>query len=527
MVMNIPKLLELEIMKNAQVLAEGENHRDIVKGIAAVDNFADIGDKKEMVALVVNADISYPENCIKRLKDAGAYGVIAKNPGEGFINACKNASLSLIALPEDVSELKIMQDVSQCIIEKYIMRENYIRTCYNNFYTDEYSSDASEIIVQLSEMLGKAVIAYYAGGRIGSAGGVQISEDDRIEEGEENGRQFVAVGGRKIYGVLIPFRVLNKIYGRLFIETDHELTEPEHYLIKGAMTAVTLATTREFAVTEIEQKMKNELLNDLISGDISSESGMVIRAEDLGWDITKPSVAVICRMSMEGNKKKNDMISAHRRVKTALSHLMDESLGRNDNRIIGAAGDTVNVLWPLDTEKSYAANCEVIREVLTKLFESIGTDGEFKGFTGGIGSEVFDIFGIKKSFDDAANAIKYGYMTGSGNHIYDISGLGIYRFIGKIGSRDELVSFIPYSLKKLIEYDSVSKKVLVDTLDVYLACDCNINKASQQLDIHYKTLVYRINRIKEIMELENIEGDVRLEIQLALKILRMLERTEK
>ena len=69
--------------------------------------------------------------------------------------------------------------------------------------------------------------------------------------------------------------------------------------------------------------------------------------------------------------------------------------------------------------------------------------------------------------------------------------------------------------------------MLVDTLDVYLSCDCNVNKSAQLLDVHYKTLVYRINRIKEIMELENIEGDVRLEIQLALKILRMLERTEK
>ena len=527
MILNIPRLLELEIMKNAQVLAEGENHRDIVKGIAAVDNFADIGDKKEMVALVVNADISYPENCIKRLKDAGAYGVIAKNPGEGFINACKNASLSLIALPEDVSELKIMQDVNQCIIEKYIKRENYIRTCYNNFYTEEYSSDASEIIVQLSEMLGKAIIAYYAGGRIGSAGGVQLSEDDHIEEGEENGRQFVAVGGRKIYGVLIPFRVLNKIYGRLFIESEDRLTEPEQYLIKGAMTAVTLATTREFAVTEIEQKMKNELLSDLISGDISSESSMIVRAEDLGWNITKPSVAVVCRLNMVGNKNRNDLISAHRMVKTALMRLMDEKLGKNENWIIGAAGDTVNVLWPLDTEKSYSGNCDVIREVLSELFDEIGKEREVESCTGGIGSEAFDIFNIKKSFDDAANAIKYGYMAGSGNHIYDISGLGIYRFISKIGSRDELVSFIPHSLKKLIEYDNASKNVLVDTLDVYLSCDCNVNKSAQLLDVHYKTLVYRINRIKEIMELENIEGDVRLEIQLALKILRMLERTEK
>ena len=35
------------------------------------------------------------------------------------------------------------------------------------------------------------------------------------------------------------------------------------------------------------------------------------------------------------------------------------------------------------------------------------------------------------------------------------------------------------------------------------------------------------NKIKEIMELESIEGDVRLEIQVGIKILRMLELSKE
>ena len=74
-----------------------------------------------------------------------------------------------------------------------------------------------------------------------------------------------------------------------------------------------------------------------------------------------------------------------------------------------------------------------------------------------------------------------------------------------------------------MEYDSASKNNLVDTLDTYLSCDGNLMKTSQQLNIHYKTLTYRVNRAKELMEMDEIDGDIRLEIQLGIKILRMLK----
>ena len=48
---------------------------------------------------------------------------------------------------------------------------------------------------------------------------------------------------------------------------------------------------------------------------------------------------------------------------------MKDGVITDENRIIGAVGDTVNIIWHTDTDKSYTENCEDIREVLTKLFE--------------------------------------------------------------------------------------------------------------------------------------------------------------
>ena len=523
MTLNIPVLLGLESLKNAVALVEGQHHNEMITGVAVVDNFADLGDKTGKLAFVPDADIPYINNCISRLKAAGACGLITVEPTGSTADACRKENLSLIALKKGSNQIKIVQEIGQAVIDTYIRRENYIRSCYNSFYKDEFSCDEEEIIENLARMLEKPVVAYYAGGRIGSTGCLDIDEDAMVVEREEGGKQFIQIGETVMEGVIIPFRVLDRVYGRLFVKSDTEITNDEWYLIKGAMTAITMATTREFAVTEIEHKMRNELLNDLITGNIQSEEGVLIRAKDLGWNISAPSLAVVCKLEMNEHKKRNDMLSLHHKLKSALSELMNEKYEKMENRIIGAVGDTVNIIWHIDTDKSYTENCEDIREVLTKLFEKSVEKYGIAGITGGIGSMIRNVYDIKKSFEDALCAIKYGHITGSGTHIYDVDGLGVYRLIGKIGNKEELLSFVPACLKKLVEYDSASKNNLVDTLDAYLSCEGNLMKTSQQLNIHYKTLTYRVNRAKELMEMDEIDGDIRLEIQLGIKILRMLK----
>ncbi|MBR5265213.1 MAG: helix-turn-helix domain-containing protein, partial [Clostridia bacterium] len=168
------------------------------------------------------------------------------------------------------------------------------------------------------------------------------------------------------------------------------------------------------------------------------------------------------------------------------------------------------------------ANADDIRQAFERLYEENKEYLELSSYSGGIGGKTNGAGDIRKSYNDAVNAMKYGVMTGGINKTYDMNGLGLYKLIIRMGSREEMESFIPNNLRRLIEYDSASKNVLVNTLDVFLQCDCNITKAASVLDIHYKSLVYRISRIKEIMELDTLDGDVRLEIQLAFKILHIM-----
>ena len=526
MLFTMEKTLALSSMEDARLIVKGEHFTNNLTGVNIIENFADMGDKKGCVALVLDSNVSYLRDCIARVKHSGFYGIIAKEPSEDMIMICEEQDMTLIGIPQSTHFHRIAQQIIDSILKMYSDRAELMYKAYDEFCNADGEDDSKgeTTVDAIASMLGTRIITYYENGRIGSAGGCQLSGNRVIELGDEkDGRRAIVVGNEVMNGYILPFKVIGKTLGRLFIqvEEERELDEYEMSAIRILMLSVTLKSTKSMAVDEIELRLRNDLVSDLLSGSYSSERSAVLRAKDIGWNIEKPFIVATIHVEA-AVKCINKAIKINRALREGLTNIMDEMLGKGESRIIGVTGDVVNVLWPYDTEKSYTANAELIRQAFEKLFEDNKEYLDLSSYTGGIGGKTNGAGDIRKSYNDATNAMKFGVMTGGNNKTYDMNGLGLYKFISRIGSREEMESFIPQNLRRLIEYDSASKNVLVNTLDVFLQCDCNITKAAQELDIHYKSLVYRISRIKEIMELDTLDGDIRLEIQLAFKILHIL-----
>ena len=55
------------------------------------------------------------------------------------------------------------------------------------------------------------------------------------------------------------------------------------------------------------------------------------------------------------------------------------------------------------------------------------------------------------------------------------------------------------SIRSLVEYDKQNATNMVETLDCYFACNCNVSETAKALFIHRNTLIYRIDKIKSIL----------------------------
>jgi purine catabolism regulator len=83
----------------------------------------------------------------------------------------------------------------------------------------------------------------------------------------------------------------------------------------------------------------------------------------------------------------------------------------------------------------------------------------------------------------------------------------------------ELETFQRDMLGKLLEQDN--KQVLLETLEAYYQNGGNLSQTAETLFIHRNTLSYRLDRIREICNLDLNHPDTSLAMQIALRLYRM------
>ena len=81
------------------------------------------------------------------------------------------------------------------------------------------------------------------------------------------------------------------------------------------------------------------------------------------------------------------------------------------------------------------------------------------------------------------------------------------------------------TLGPLLDYDVAHGSELVRTLDAYLRRDGSLNELAESLMIHRSTLVYRLRRIRELLEVDIDDSALRLDLSLAARAVEVLQIT--
>lgn len=82
---------------------------------------------------------------------------------------------------------------------------------------------------------------------------------------------------------------------------------------------------------------------------------------------------------------------------------------------------------------------------------------------------------------------------------------------------------IPEELQNLFSYDRLHETELTKTLKIYLYLRNDINKTSSALHVHRNTLIYRLNKIRDLTEVEIDDPEVAWTFQLVFRVIELLE----
>lgn len=269
---------------------------------------------------------------------------------------------------------------------------------------------------------------------------------------------------------------------------------------QGALVAA-MEMAKVKAVSVAEQKLRGDLIQSVLAQSIS-------QADALGWaeraGFRKTGPYVVLTMQWLGRET-----PSLRRLETIVSG----HLKRQRQRMMASARENeLLILYAANPERG-TGEAEQFAQTILNLARA-----EFPKahLAIGIGRPVEQLLQLRASYRQAAQAMALEEQL----HHYKpqvFANLGVYRLLLPLAETEELRAFADRVLGRLIVDERAGKTHLLETLRVYFACNGNVAQTAKQLFIHRNTLLYRLERIRQVGNVDLDDAETRLQLQLALR----------
>jgi purine catabolism regulator len=277
----------------------------------------------------------------------------------------------------------------------------------------------------------------------------------------------------------------------------------------AAACAVTMA--RDQAAAYARREVELNVLDEILDGALRSEISLQQQLKRLGHDIERPHAALIVRANAE------DGVSRVRaRRWTMLEEGVHRAAARHAARVLWRVrGSTAEVLWPVDDPAQVPQVAEALRE---EIRAAIGHEGLQETVSVGAGRVGSGFEGVRQSHHEARQALMLGKRVRGNGQVTLFDQLGVYRLIFAAEHLPEMQGFLEETLGSLIAYDAQHGAELVRTLEAFFQANCSPKETAGILRVHRNTVLYRLDRIAAIMQIDLNDPDTRLRLHLALHV---------
>ncbi len=113
------------------------------------------------------------------------------------------------------------------------------------------------------------------------------------------------------------------------------------------------------------------------------------------------------------------------------------------------------------------------------------------------------------------------------NQVVEFKSLGVYKLLYELEGQTTVRRFAEEIMRPLVEYDAGNRGSLVKTVEAYFNHHGNISQTAESLFVHRNTLLYRMERIQELTQMQLDEANMRLALHLALKLWQLRPEEER
>ena len=312
-------------------------------------------------------------------------------------------------------------------------------------------------------------------------------------------------------------------YYLVVTEMNEPLDELDFVTLDNVITALFYLLAQDVTKRELEIKYYRDLSYRLMNGSMSNAEEDDV-ANLLNLSAIDEYTVVTFYLKPE-DKKENFSITQKNETKNLakeMSHyLPKEHMFYNANRVLYLYNEKE---W--NVEKNFR---RVLKTLQKKIQDSLTRKNKKYELLIGIGKSVKGYHGLKDSFKDSKVALEYidlirEAIGDRSKAIVDCAELGFFHIFININDKEELRQYIPDSVIKLDEQDKKKNSELISTLECYLNNKQSIRKTSELMNIHTRTVSYRLSKIVDLTDIDFDNIAEILAIRNGIIILKILEQ---
>jgi len=446
-------------------------------------------------------------NLVRRLSTAPVAAIAVTGAVEAEdAGAAEDARLPLLKLPNGSDLREVEREVARLVSDYEAQLERRGAQLYNSLTQRSLAGDGVPGLLEtLAERTGQSVACYGANGEL------------RAQRGRGSARIALQALRPTKSG---DSSLLNQ---QIWVESIGPLNYPTGYLALAGInldewdrlaarqgaSALGLEFAKEQAVQAAEERLRGDFVANILAGPPGDPAALVRRGQELGYNLTLPHVALLFRLDDDNSVALNRVSSS---IQSELNRRgIAAPLSQRETSLLCLLPITDNTPRP--------------RELADALRDRLASD--YPGITLALGNPAPMLAEWSRTVEEAEQALLLGRQLFGTERVVAFSDLGVYRLLVRLRETPELWTFYRETLSALAAYDQKQDGELIKTLEAYFNHLGNLRATSEALHVHRNTLLYRLERIKQISGLDLNNSDEHFALWLALRAHRVLRTMDE
>lgn len=262
--------------------------------------------------------------------------------------------------------------------------------------------------------------------------------------------------------------------------------------MEEASLLIASAFYKNYAVLEKEKNFQDSFIRDILQGVNYSQIEAITKAKSYGWDLEFPQVILVLKVF---NKDENFLKKAYEKILNSnyIERVLSKKLNMKEKRVKITYIDESLVIF---ANVAFISN---VKEEMIELSNLIKINFEESYHLGiGISSQILYLNSFPTAYKEAQDSLLIGHKLNNESFVSHYDDYQLFSIIKEVKNTKLLNKYVNNKLGKILDYDKENNMELMKTVITLMDSGLNYKEAAKKLFIHYNTLRYRLDRLKEL-----------------------------